>query len=126
MGFAACLESHRDELVADFQQYYGIALPLDGGEVDARRMALLWSQLPAGSRTFRRAAPELEWSTTDYLLWKLEFELRSLMWGLSDPKKRGSEPRPMETPAKRAEAIRKRDSALSHRREIAGILGIEV
>lgn len=126
VGAVTTLVLHRDELVADFQQYYGLSIPLDGEPRDLPRIAALWSQLPAGSRTFRREAPELEWSTTDYLLWRLEYDVRSLMWGLSDPKKRGNEPRPMETPAKRAEAIRKRDSALSHKDEIARVLGIEV
>lgn len=110
--------------MADFQQYYGIAVPMEGDFEDPARAAALWSNLPAGSRTFRREAPELEWSTTDYLLWVLEYDLRRLMWGMSDERRRGPEPKPLETPAKRMENMRKRDRALANKLEIDKILGM--
>lgn len=50
LWFVLELEGHRAEVVADFRQYYGIDLPLEGGPDDLRRAALLWEQLPKESR----------------------------------------------------------------------------
>lgn len=89
-------------------------------------MAVLWSQLPAGSRTARAESPTLEWGTTDYLLWQIEFNLRNLIWALtSDAKHPAPKPQPIKTPGQIAEAHRKRDHALAARDEIDRMLGLE-
>ena len=80
-GFVLELEGHRAEVVADFRQYYGIDLPLEGGPDDLRRAALLWEQLPKESRCARRMYPELKWGEETYMLWRIEHQLRSLAWG---------------------------------------------
>lgn len=113
-------------MIADFQQHYGIPLPLEGEVPDLRRMALLWVQLPADSRTARLQAPALEWETEAYLLWQIEYQLRNLTWALNyDRRHPTPKPRPIQTPAQRAEAHRRRDAALAARREIDKALGME-
>lgn len=112
-------------MVADFQQYYGIALPLEGGPDDLERAALLWEQLPAGSRTARAQQPALEWGSAEYLLWQIEYQLRCLAWSLcTDSKHPVPKPKPISTPGERADAFRRRDAALAARDEIDRALGI--
>lgn len=111
--------------MADFRQYYGIDLPLEGGPDDLRRAALLWEQLPEGSRCARRMYPELKWSEETYMLWRIEHQLRSLAWGLSDKKHRPpQEPQPLKTPGQLAELKRHQRNALANRAEIDEILGL--
>lgn len=89
-------------------------------------MAMLWEQLPAESRTARSQAPTLEWGSTDYLLWNIEYQLRGLIWALTYDKKHPKpKPQPLQTPGQRAEAHRKRDAALAAREEIDRALGME-
>ena len=57
IGFASDLENRRGEAIADFQQFYGIALPLDGAPEDLDRMALLWQHLPDNSRLAKAQYP---------------------------------------------------------------------
>ena len=103
-----------------------MALPISGEVPDLERAALLWSQLPAESRTAKLQAPALEWETGDYLLWQIEFHLRELMWSLAYDKKHPQpKPRPLVTPAQMAEAHRKGDAALASREEIDKKLGLE-
>lgn len=59
VGFASDLENRRGEAIADFQQFYGIALPLDGAPEDLDRMALLWQHLPDNSRLAKAQYPQL-------------------------------------------------------------------
>lgn len=98
------------------------------GEVDdSERMALLWLHLPAESRTARIQSPELEWGVDSYLLWQIEYQLRSLSWALTYDKKHPSKaPDPLQTPAQLRDAHRRRDKALSEKDEIARLLGLEV
>lgn len=89
-------------------------------------MALLWVQLPADSRTARMQAPSLEWETGEYLLWQIEYQLRSLVWSLTYDKKHPKpKPQPIQTPGQRAEAHRKRYAALAAKEEIDKELGME-
>lgn len=126
-GFVSCLEGSRDEVIADFQQYYGISLPLEGEVPDLERMSLLWYQLPAQSRTAMAQEPSNEWGVAEYLLWRIEFNQRHLMWLLgNDPKKPTPEPEPLMNPAKLAEAHANRDAAMDARTEIDDILGMGV
>lgn len=114
--------------MADFQQFYGIAISLDDlPEIDFVRLSILWSQLPAESRTARRQNPELVWSATEYLLRNIEFHLRGLVWGMSkDAKNRINEPKPIKTPAEIARNKQHKDAALANKQEIDRILGMEV
>lgn len=89
-------------------------------------MALLWAQLPAGSRTARMQAPSLEWETGDYLLWQIEYQLRNLIWSLTYDKKHPSpKPKPLQTPGQLHDARKRRDHALAAREEIDRLLGLE-
>ena len=125
VGFASDLENRRGEAIADFQQFYGIALPLDGAPEDLDRMALLWQHLPDNSRLAKAQYPQLRWSTTDYMLWRIEHQLRCIAWGMADKKDRSAEPpEPIKTPAQLAELERHRANALEAKEEIDKILGI--
>ena len=124
-GFVLELEGHRSEVVADFRQYYGIDLPLGGRTGRPPARALLWEQLPKESRCARRMYPELKWSEETYMLWRIEHQLRSLAWGLSDKKHRPpQEPQPLKTPGQLAELKRHQRNALANRAEIDEILGL--
>ena len=99
---AECYVRHPDELLADFQQYYGLdlwALGLDGDETtrDVRRAAILAAQLPEDSRIVRAVAGTT-WSTSDYMLRNIEHATRIMLWRDSDPKKRGEFPTPILAP----------------------------
>ena len=93
------LEGHRDELLADFQQYYHLPLPLADDEIDVERASILAAQLPHDSRTRRAIDPAREWSVEAHFLRLVEYEMRMLLWGMSDPKKRGEKPQPILSPA---------------------------
>lgn len=126
-GFVSCIEGHRGEVIADFQQYYGISLPLEGEVPDLERMALLWYQLPSGSRTAKEQNPSLAWGDAEYLLLAIERNQRHLMWLLSDEKKRPKNPpEALMNPAVLAKAHANRDSAIESRKEIDDILGMGV
>lgn len=99
---AECYIRHPDELLADFQQYYGVdlwALDLDGGYTtrEIRRAAILAAQLPEESRIVRAIAGTT-WGTSDYLLRNIEHATRIMLWRDSDPKKRGEFPEPIPAP----------------------------
>lgn len=114
-------------MVADFEQYYGMALPVaDEDDIpDLARAALLWAALPDSSRCVRRLVPEARWTQTDYLLRAVEHGVRTLIWQRSRDGQRGrNAPRPLPTPVERARNIERRDDALSARAEIDRILGI--
>lgn len=58
----------KNELIADFQQYYGLRLEDLWDSCDFAYMRILTEQLPATSRTRARLNPQNAWSTADYLL----------------------------------------------------------
>lgn len=88
-------------------------------------MALLWENLPESSRCARRMCPELRWDSATYMLWRIETQLRSLAWGMSDKRHRPPQPpQPIKTPAQLAELERHRANALANRAEIDRILGL--
>lgn len=69
--------------------------------------------------------PELKWSEETYMLWRIEHQLRSLAWGLSDKKHRPpQEPQPLKTPGQLAELKKHQRNALANRAEIDEILGL--
>ena len=96
MTLANELRLHEPELRADFQQYYGIDLDaaMRGGE-SPRRMAALLMQLPQESRTYRKEDKDAIWTADRQLQAVLINQLAGLMWGMSDPKRRGAKPQPI-------------------------------
>lgn len=66
--------------MADFRQFYGIDLPLEAGDEDCTRWAMLWHALPRESRTARRQSPALEWSEGEYMLNQAVYYLKLLAW----------------------------------------------
>lgn len=115
-------------LLADFQQFYGLdasAMGLGGTETtrDVLRAATLMAQLPPESRLARHEHPELRWGDGEWMLWRIELELRALMWGMSDRKRRGKAPRPAQTPVD-AERIRRKVLRTDYE-TIARELGLE-
>lgn len=88
-------------------------------------MGELWANLPASSRTVRRLSPDAEWDATQWLLWHIEYDIRACHWaGSYDRKHPTPRPKPLKTPGERAEARRRRDSALAARAEIDRALGM--
>lgn len=113
-------------MVADFRQFYGLDIPIDDTQdFDVSRLALLWASLPRESRTMRRLAPELSWSDAEYMLCSIEHSLRVLAWQNSkDGQKGRNAPKPLDTPAQRAQKEQAKANALANRAEIDSILGI--
>lgn len=70
------LRAHRLELVADFQQFYG----LDLLSIAARRAAGLAVMLPSDSRTMKAIDPAAGWSRTDHLLSLIELWTHVMVW----------------------------------------------
>lgn len=113
-------------MIADFRQYYALDLPfLDEAvdeEIDLRRLALLWSELPPGSRCKSDAGG---WSESVYMLRSLEYHARLIAWqNTKDAQKGVNQPVPIKSPAERAEAERARDEAITIRDELAARLGL--
>lgn len=98
---------------------------MEGDVPDLPRMALLWRHLPGDSRCARLDAPQLAWRDSEYLLCKIEHDIRMLSWGLGyDKRNPTSAPEPIRTPADLAEAHRNRDAAIAARGEIDAVLGM--
>ena len=90
------LRLHPDELRADLQQYYGIDLDaaMCGGHTP-RHVAALLLQLPQDCRIARIEGKDAIWTPDRQLLAVIANQLAMLMWGMSDPKKRGAKPQPI-------------------------------
>lgn len=118
------LEEHRAEVVADFRQYYGLDVPLAGGPDDLARHALLWGQLPRGSRCARLADPDAPWGVSEQLLRSVEYHARLLWWAKTkDAEKGRNAPEPVPLPSERA-AEAARDSR-AHMDYVARMLGYD-
>lgn len=107
MALAAAWVNSKEEITADFQQYYGLNLwsyGLDGDQLteQIRYAAVLCSQLPETSRLARKQNAGNEWGVEAHFLRLLEYELRLLLWGLSDEKKRGDKPSAVLSPSEQA------------------------
>ncbi len=108
MALAVAWAESKDEVSADFQQFYGLNLwsfGLDGDQLTERvhYAAALCAQLPETSRLARKQDASNEWGVEAHFLRLLEYELRLLLWGLSDEKKRGEKPSAVLTPSERAQ-----------------------
>ena len=117
--------SHRDELTADFRQYYGLDLADMGSAYSVAHAAILATQLPEGARSLGIVDPALSWSTERYLLASIEYSLRALLWTKTkDAEKGRNRPQMVPTPSQR-EALRKKVESTDIER-IRKTLGIEV
>ena len=116
---------HSSELSADFQQYYGLDIGGIGDDFGYLHAADLAAQLPRESRSFRAINPELEWTTTEYMLWSIEYSLRVLRWqNTEDGHKNRNKPEPLPTPKDYAR-VRERTEA-TDMEYIAQALGIDL
>ncbi len=110
-------------------QFYGLELPLIGDDelIDIERCGLLFEELPLNSRSMQRLQPTAQWDTTDYMLWLIEYHLRSLLWAMMDKKGRAKTqpPKPLPTPAQRAEKIKHKENAERNKQEIQQIIGLK-
>lgn len=103
---AGAWTNNPDELIADFQQYYGVNLFAYGADLREGRttqviswLAVLAAQLPNDSRTAIAQHPESAWSTSDYLLRQIDYVLRMTTWALAGGDKCGPKPEPVYSPA---------------------------
>lgn len=69
------------------------------------RASILMLQLPSGSRLFRIDNPNSEWPVEAHFLRLVEYELRSLIYGMGGRK--GKKPKPVELPS---DSVRKQDA----------------
>lgn len=92
----------KDELEADFQQYYGLNLERIGIDYSVAHAATLATQLPSDSRCMRQEIPGFEWSPEMYMLSAIEHGVRVLAWiQANQGKRRSAFPKPIEPPSKR-------------------------
>lgn len=83
-------------LRADLQQYFGIDLDKAiGGEHSANHIAQLVANLPQKARLVCLVNNDARWTLSDVLLAALVNKFNQFLWGISDPKKRGSAPEPI-------------------------------
>lgn len=129
------MAKYRDELTADFQSEYGICLIEDrylcALAGDKTTPLVLWlsalaAQLPDTSRVAVAAHPENAWTTGDYLLRSVEFQLRAFAWALAGGEKTGPNPEPICSPGESAhfDAIAKEAERMAD--NVASVLGISL
>lgn len=100
-----------DGLRADFQQFYGLDIDGMGRDYTLAHAAALAAQLPVESRCFRHDHPETAWTTGDYLLAEMAYELAVIAWQRSKDGAKGiNRPKRIPTPAQQAEARRRFES----------------
>lgn len=92
---------YRGEVTADLQQYYRLSLE-EAARLPATRVGLLIRHLPASSRLQQLLNPDVSLDYGDLVLRQLEFDVRSLIAGLSGKRGAGKQqplPLPGETQA---------------------------
>lgn len=105
--------------MADFQQFYGLELPLHSDPPDIERFAVLWGQLPATSRCARAEDPDRGWTEGEHMLRSIEYSLRVLVWSKTKYAQDGTnEPRPLPSPG---EALRRHKAAERSRERAASV-----
>lgn len=108
-----------DEMLADFQQYYG----LDLGELmlhgEFSRAVALASQLPARSRLVTSMRPELAWDEQTYILAGVNDTLANIAHGLGGGK--GAKPKPIPRPKPKPKQKRRKRLDVS-RANVAALL----
>ena len=102
------MHRHADRLRADFQQYYGLNVDGMGEDYTLSHAAALAAQLPFESRCMRAEHPELEWTQADYILAEIAYGVSIIAWQRSkDGARNINHPKRIQTPASRAEMMRK-------------------
>lgn len=101
----------------------------DALEGDRTTPALLWlatlaAQLPANSRVSVAANPENAWSTSDYLLRSIEYQLRAFVWAMAGGDKVGAKPEPVYSPGEFARHEEAVADAERMARNVAAVLGL--
>lgn len=91
------MRDHGGELLADFQQYYGLDLRALLDACDLERAYELAVNLPQGSRTLRALDPRTEWGPTEHLLALACDNLAFLRYEQAGG--RGGRPKPVERPS---------------------------
>lgn len=97
------LDLYPDEMRADFQQFYGLDLDAALGRFEFRRLETLARQLPPESRTMRAMSPQLEWSTSEYLLALIADHLSFMRYEQAGGRRR--KPKPVPRPKARAREV---------------------
>jgi hypothetical protein len=109
------------ELRADFQQTYGLDLDGMGVDYSIAHAACLAAQLPPGARIWR-GTPD-EWDANTYLLVRIEHALRVIAWqSTEDAQKRRNYPKPIDTPASRAQLEQKVARSRANRAMVDAVL----
>ena len=123
MTLVQLLSASRDELEADFQQFYGLDLSRMGDDFTVAHAAVLASQLPREARCLREIDPNLAWSDETAALASIQYLVRCIVWQLGGGK--GDKPQPVRTPAQTAsltESLRESERSMA---EVAEALGID-
>lgn len=85
-----------DALRADLQQFYGVDIDhAASGAHGAAHVAALAAELPPDARVRVAYDKDAMWTLTDVLLAALLNNLRGLLWGLGNERRRGPEPKPI-------------------------------
>ena len=88
---------HEEELRADLQRHYGIDFDhaIAGGH-SAVHIAALAAHMPHGDSVLYEAIDgDAGWTRSQILLALIANNLAGLIWGMSDPKRRGKSPTPI-------------------------------
>lgn len=94
-------------------------------EADVARWQLLYSGLPARSRTGRLLDPDGAWGDAERLLRAIEYDVRRGFYMFTeDAKKRANQPRPLTSPGEAAAAAERAARAEASKGEIGSAFGI--
>lgn len=126
------LNEHPDELMADFQQTYGLDLWALGVEAEdtcprVLRAAALAYQLPRTSRTWVAMDPTNGNQTVEYLLRQMEHNQRMWAWAHSkDAKSGANEPDPLPLPGEEERTRDLEQQELRKAADIAALMGLNI
>lgn len=124
-------KEHPDELLADFQQYYGMDVwdwtRGRADDLEAPRIAALAYQLPTDSRTRTAADPVGAYGMDVLLLRRIEHNQRLWAWAHSKDAKTGTnEPEQIGLPGEDEHFERRAERELRQSASVAATLGIEI
>lgn len=126
LALARAADTSPGELLADFQEFYGIDLygwlfcGRDPDDRDAGRWAVLMAQLPRRSRLVAKEAPDAAMGEAESLLWRIEYNQRAAL-----PRKAGAKaPKPVPLPSERAEQARTDAESLAAKDDVDRLLGM--
>lgn len=131
------MAQYPDELLADFQQTYGLDVWADIAELRRwegdytpqriLRLAALARQLPGSSRTVRKATPDAANGIDTLLLREIEYDLRRWHWANTKDAERGeNEPEPYRLPGEDERRAHNIERELRNASDVASQLGISI